>query len=377
MREEDVKISIPDQERPAGDNLRHILIRGAEKAIRYWKEGLLSLGTLVVVSGCGDMTNWVVQPADEEEGQAEVLENVLSQELTIDTLGKGLGVPRESGYPCLDPGLAQWWFDWYLETNCPDKQGYLPTLWHIPNAQQVIDENVVLTANWALYMNEPNSMSQANTTPEAAAAKVIELIDKFPELGLIHGNVFNCDFNPSDCTMGPLEWLDRYFAAGVTIRPEKDAIGVHYYKWNTQDASEETLRGYLDLFQKYGAPIVVTEYGYLDVSHATLAENQQAVAQVMPGWTWTIRTHPNVVGFSPFSKNYPNPPFNVLNIYTSPGNFTPWGQQFRDMPFNLNDTYLPLINKNSLGQTGGSNIYMPDQTVVSLSPGYYFDKDLL
>lgn len=122
---------------------------------------------------------------------------------------------------------------------------------------------------YLLAFNEPNLTDQANMTPEVAAqywpelrqyarANGLKLVSPAMNYGTLAGY------------SNPTTWLDEFFSQeGVSV-DDIDAIALHCYM-----NSASSLKSYIDMFEKYGKPIWLTEFCAWDGGVAS-AEVQMA-----------------------------------------------------------------------------------------------------
>ena len=121
---------------------------------------------------------------------------------------------------------------------------------------------------YILTYNEPNFYSQANLTPAQAADLWPTLKSLANELNLkIVSPAMN--FGPM---MGPVQWLDQFFAQpGVSLN-DVSAIAVHTYPWYPS-----AVKGLLDDYRKYNKKLWLTEFcGWEDLGGRTPSYELQA-----------------------------------------------------------------------------------------------------
>ncbi|MDR0667700.1 MAG: DUF5010 C-terminal domain-containing protein [Prevotellaceae bacterium] len=110
------------------------------------------------------------------------------------------------------------------------------------------------SCRYLMAFNEPNLTDQANMTPAAAAAVWPGLRNLAKELGLLlvapsmnYGTMPNYG--------SPIDWLDEFFSLPGVSLDDVDVISVHCYM-----NSPSALKGYVELFRKYGKPVWMTEF---------------------------------------------------------------------------------------------------------------------
>jgi putative glycosyl hydrolase len=164
-----------------------------------------------------------------------------------------------------DPALLEhvhpaWAYDWSWQTpaQVPGIE-WVPMVW---GAGSVTSTSIrVLTADrrsgrarFLLGFNEPDSGSQANMTPEQAAA----LWPRLESTGLRLGS-------PAPAVPGD-GWLSRFMAIARTRRLRVDFIALHFYQDFTDPQAVDELRSQLiSIHGRYGKPLWITEIGAVDV----------------------------------------------------------------------------------------------------------------
>ena len=107
---------------------------------------------------------------------------------------------------------------------------------------------------YLLGFNEPDSTSQANLTPQQAAA----LWPQLEGTGLILGSP--APATPSD------GWLARFMALAQQRHLRIDFISLHYYQdFTNPRAVSELRRQLVSLHRQYRRPIWITEIGAIDI----------------------------------------------------------------------------------------------------------------
>ena len=149
---------------------------------------------------------------------------------------------------------------------------YIPTLWGADsmwtsiwdtNAQSAIDGG----AKWFFGPNEPDMPTQADLTPDAAAALWKQYMEPYAgQVKLVAPAVTN----GQGAGLG-LDWLDQFMTAcsDCTI----DAIGQHWY-WDSND-SKMFKSQVQDAIDKFGKPVWVNEFGAVgsDAEKSTFLED--------------------------------------------------------------------------------------------------------
>ncbi len=146
---------------------------------------------------------------------------------------------------------------------------YCPMTWNGVNAP-AIRAYVQAHPNtkYLLGFNEPNLTDQANMTPAQAAAKWQEVVDLAKELDL---KLLSPAMNYGTLAgyYDPIKWLDEFFNL-VNIN-DIYGIAIHCYMPNAS-----SVKGYIDMFKKYGKPIWMTEFCAWDgLNNANFSEQGQ------------------------------------------------------------------------------------------------------
>ena len=158
-----------------------------------------------------------------------------------------------------------WWYNWSPSPNAAVPTDYAtryemvfyPMLWNGSfNAADIV---TYLKANptiqYMLVLNEPNLVSQSNTTPQQAAllwpqyeAIAAQTGVKIVGPAITWGTMTNYE--------DPVAWLDAFYAAYEAANnnraPQIDYIAFHWYDYG--------LDAQLDRLTKYGKPFWVTEF---------------------------------------------------------------------------------------------------------------------
>ena len=177
-------------------------------------------------------------------------------------LGRGVASAR---FLSSDPLVLErihpaWAYDWSWQTpaQAPGIE-WVPMVW---GAGSVTGTAIrALTADrrsgrarFLLGFNEPDSGSQANMTPEQAAA----LWPRLESTGLRLGS-------PAPAVPGG-GWLSRFMTIARTRRLRVDFIALHIYQDFTDPQAVDELRSELiSIHRRYGKPLWITEIGALDI----------------------------------------------------------------------------------------------------------------
>ncbi|CAN0512617.1 unnamed protein product [Ectocarpus sp. 12 AP-2014] len=191
-----------------------------------------------------------------------------------------------------------WWYNWspaIIASEVKIAQSssgceYIPMIWGEKDLDSTRLANLdsLDQSSHMLGFNEPNFGSQANLTPQEAAALWSTVKSEAATLGaeIVSPAVNFCG---GDCTKeDPYEWLDDFFSAceGCDVT----AIAVHIYSCEVRYLNK-ILQGYL----KYGLPIWITEFACADDA-AYMNEASQA-AYLADALT-LLELHPSVARYA-------------------------------------------------------------------------------
>lgn len=241
-------------------------------------------------------------------------------------------------FQALAPGVS-WWYNWGSQPNSAAptdfltayQMDYYPMIW---GAQyNVNDVETYLLANpnikYLLVMNEPNLTSQADITPQAAAAlwpdfQAISIKTGVKIVGpqITWGTMANYN--------DPIDWLNAflaaYAAANNNAKPQIDYLGFHWYDYG--------LDGQLTRLEPFGYPFWVTEFANWHSQDdgaqiTTLAEQEAQMTDMVN----TCETRTDVFRYAWFSGRVnPDPHFSSL-LGASPGQLTGLGQLYLTLPY--------------------------------------------
>jgi hypothetical protein len=217
-----------------------------------------------------------------------------------------------------------WWYKWGLSA-----QGVGAGLEFVPmisgGGSKVADDNKAIRpdAKYLLGYNEPNFTSQANLTPQQAAADwpTLEAVAKAHNLKLVSPAVNYCGDDktgtgPCNGT-NPATYLQDFFAACSNC--QVDYVAVHWY--NCDGAS---LKSYLDLFKQFGRPIWLTEFACAYGGDTSVAGQEKYMREAIP----ILEARSDVFRYSWFSAD-PIPNARLLNADGSP---TDLGKVYLSLP---------------------------------------------
>jgi hypothetical protein len=198
------------------------------------------------------------------------------------------------------PGIS-WWYNW---SNQPPSGGagieFAPMIW----GGGALNGPIPAGSRYVLGFNEPNFKSQANLTPQQAAADWprVESLAKAAGIPLVSPAVNYCgnSSNSSGCSdptvTDPYTYLKDFFTACSGC--EVDYIAVHWYNCDLT-----SLKSYIDGggslpgFVQFGKPIWLTEFS-CDSSHSVA--DQKAYMQAAVPY---LESNPHVYRYSWYSAN--------------------------------------------------------------------------
>ncbi len=177
--------------------------------------------------------------------------------------GVGVGSPFiEEDIYLLAPAVS-WGYNWgptltgtALTSFDETGMDFCPMAWNKAYNKEAITAYVQAhpECKYLLAYNEPNLTDQANMTPQEAAEGWGELVAFARGLGL---NIVSPAMNYGTLAgySDPVKWLDEFFAQpGVSI-DDVCAISLHCYM-----GSAGAMKSFIDLFDKYGKPVWMTEF---------------------------------------------------------------------------------------------------------------------
>jgi hypothetical protein len=240
-------------------------------------------------------------------------------------------------FAALSPGVS-WWYNWSAQPNSMVPMNYVaqyrmdfyPMLWNGNYDAQAVE--TYLTSNpgikYLLVLNEPNIVSQANLTPQQAAALWPGFEAIAAQTGVkIVGPAMTWGTMPG--YTDPVVWLDAFIAAYQVANdnrePQIDYLAFHWYDYG--------LAQQLDRLTKYGKQIWVTEFANWhsqdDGSQIDTLAKQEAQ---MTDMVATCESRPDVFRYAWFTGRIsPDPHFTSL--LGNPGELTGLGQLYLTLPY--------------------------------------------
>ncbi|MBK8492993.1 MAG: carbohydrate-binding protein [Saprospirales bacterium] len=260
--------------------------------------------------------------------------------------GVAYGYHSQEDMAVLSEGIS-WWYNWYHQPDAGIFDTYqslnvefVPMTWNggfnETALRSYLDDHP--DVHYLLGFNEPNFVSQANMTPQQAAAiwPTLESIAEDYQLELVAPAVNYCDVcvdipgttNDND----PTAWLDAFFAECPDCKV--DYIAIHWYACDVG-----ALDWYVGLFEKYGLPIWITEL-------ACWENNPSLNTQMgyMIGALDLMEQDPRVFRYAWFSSRS-NGPFNSL-LENESGVLTPLGELYVNFnPVHDTTAYVPVPSR--------------------------------
>lgn len=220
---------------------------------------------------------------------------------------------------------VSWWYNWATTPDSAVRSDYarlgveyVPMLWDERYDVNASIANIPQGARTLLTFNEPNFFSQANLSPEQAAAEwprvqqiaaARGLKIASPALNYCGGGCFETD---------PFKYFDKFFAACPNC--QVDYLAVHWYA-----CTLPALQNYINGMKKYGKPIWLTEFACGDGD--TALANQKAYMQAAVPY---LESEPAVVRYAWFSGRtgaIPN-----VDLLGASGALTELGQIYVNLP---------------------------------------------
>jgi hypothetical protein len=224
------------------------------------------------------------------------------------------------------PGIS-WWYNWGTQASGGDPSiEFVPMVW----GGGAVNDALPTGASYVLGFNEPNFKSQANLTPQQAAAAwpTIEAHAKAAGIPLVSPAVNFCGSpsNASGCSdptvTDPYTWLKDFFAACSGC--EVDYIAVHWYNCDLPSlkAYIEGNGGGLAGFVQFGKPIWLTELS-CDGSHS-VADQKAYMQAAIP----YLEGNANIFRYSWFSAG----PIPSSVLANADGSLTELGTTYVGLP---------------------------------------------
>lgn len=283
----------------------------------------------IAFSGCNGKYTLGEFEVDESLVPGEK-QNPPQEETVSDKKGLGLTLNRLDWSYKVSEAKVHWHYSWgnILSEYEPDSVEFVPMIW----GRNGINEEVVSylktlkeagKINYLLGFNEPDGEDQANMTVEEAIAKWPLLEAVGVPLG-------------SPATVNPTNnWMKEFMGLAEEKGLRVDFVTVHSYGGTNADAFLNKLREVYDLF---GKPLWITEFGCGDWQANTPEENRHSTAAVLE-FMQTVLPELEKLDFvhryAWFPANIDTPALTSSALWDSEGNFTPLGEFYAN--FNPNE----------------------------------------
>lgn len=203
-------------------------------------------------------------------------------------LGKCISLHDPARYEDVDRLGVDCYYTWRLPADpLPTKAKRIAMIWGLSLAETVLNNPAILDDyDTILLFNECDTTdnSQCIATPLEAAEMTLRLQAVLPNKVWISPAVHN---------WGVAGWLDQYL--DFCTECQIDGIAIHYYSWEPCNTSQ--FRAYINSFDRFNKPILVTEYGCMSPIEANrlyfykewynILKNKDNVLAVFP-WTSSL-----------------------------------------------------------------------------------------
>jgi len=209
----------------------------------------------------------------------------------------------------------------------PHDMEFVPMLWgyrDVNSLQQLLDETISPFiesghTNRMLAFNEPDRLNQANMTVERA----VELWPHLESLGI--------SLISPGCADPGGEWMESFMAIAAASCFRVDWVSVHWYGGVSVQAFQSEM---LSIYNKYGKPLLITEFAPADWS-ATSANNnrytqQDVLAFAMAVLPW-LEEQDWIAGYSWFSFSIDSPEGTSSALFDANNELTPLGSYYRSV----------------------------------------------
>jgi hypothetical protein len=225
----------------------------------------------------------------------------------------------------LSKGIS-WWYNWSPNPEAAVKSSYaglkldfVPMLWN-GNFNSTLLQKSLPASGYLLAFNEPNFYSQANMTPQQAAAlwPQVEAVAHAHNMKIVSPALNYCG---GGCNAtSPFDWLDQFFAACPNC--QVDYIAWHWYAC-TPEALSSTLKTYE---QRYNRPVWLTEFSCMDNGAVTADVQQTYLKQALS----ILEADPMVFRYAWFTGR--NSDRTDINLLGADGQLTPLGTAYVQYP---------------------------------------------
>lgn len=251
----------------------------------------------------------------------------------------------------LGPGWNYTW-GWKFDANQPADKEFIPMFWgknSVTTETLTYLKQEILNGRCkrVLGFNEPDGEKQANMTVEQA----LELWPQLQSLKVPLGSPAIVDADKG-------EWLEEFMAGCEERGYRVDFICVHNYGGVGVDAFKTKMQRIID---KYGLPILITEFAVADWQAETVEEHKYTPAQVktfMEGVLPWLEQNSDVLGYAWFQAGIDSPSGYSAALYDKDNSLTELGEYYRD--------FTPTTGGGDGGDDG--NETLGDNLV--LNPGF-------
>lgn len=223
----------------------------------------------------------------------------------------------------LGPGWNYTW-GWKFDANQPADKEFIPMFWgknSVTTETLTYLKQEILNGRCkrVLGFNEPDGEKQANMTVEQA----LELWPQLQSLKVPLGS-------PAIVDAANGEWLEEFMAGCEERGYRVDFICVHNYGGVGVEAFKTKMQGIID---KYGLPILITEFAVADWQAETVEDHKYTPAQVktfMEGVLPWLEQNPDVLGYAWFHAGIDSPSGYSAALYDKDNKLTALGEYYRD-----------------------------------------------
>ncbi len=218
---------------------------------------------------------------------------------------------------------VSWHYSWgpTLPATYPRGVEFVPMVWGPFSIDQAVT-NVNTWANqgrvkYLLGFNEPDGAEQANMT-------VARAIEEWPKL--MNANVPLGSPSPIHTNA---QWLKDFMAQAKAKNYRVDFIAVHWYKGPNADAF---IREIEVVYETYGLPIWITEFGVADWGVASVEQNRYTSAQVlafMQNILPRLDKMEYVHRYAWFNSSPTHPALAPSALFNTDGTLTPLGVYYK------------------------------------------------
>jgi hypothetical protein len=216
-----------------------------------------------------------------------------------------------------------WNYNWgaYRIDAQPMDMEFTPMIWGPWFVPEFIQDHVLpqiqsRRAKRLLGFNEPDKQNQANMSVDQA-------IDFWPQLEETDLSLV------SPSCVDPLgAWMEEFMSRVVELCYRVDWIGVHWYGGPNVNSFKTKMQA---VYEKYGKPILITEFAPADWSATTVQNNRHSAETVLnfakEAIPW-LEEQPWVMGYAWFSFEIDRPEGTSSALFNLDGTLTPLGQYY-------------------------------------------------